>query len=153
MWYTSCVFRGREMKADIKNREAGLTLVEVLIVLVIVALVASLVAPRVIGYLGRSKADVANAQMASIATALELYYIDLGQYPDPEDGLVVLLEAPENMPGWRGPYFSRSDGLTDPWGNAYQYALNETGDAFTLLTYGRDGVEGGEAENADISRN
>ncbi|WP_300528956.1 type II secretion system major pseudopilin GspG [Maricaulis sp.] len=134
------------------DKEAGITLLEILVVLLIVALLAALVAPNVIRYLGQSRSQVAEAQMASIATALELYYIDMGRYPGEEDGLIVLVEAPENDPVWQGPYFREASGLTDPWGRPYLYELGETGDQFTIRTLGSDGEEGGEGDNADLSR-
>jgi len=135
------------------RRDAGMTLFELLVVLVILALLATIVAPRVIGYLGRSRGDVATAQMASIATSLELFYIDMGRYPDSEEGLTILVEAPAEEPAWRGPYFSDASGLTDPWGRTYRYELAQSGDRFILSTLGRDGEVGGESEDADIVRN
>lgn len=134
------------------DKEAGITLLEILVVLLIIALLAALVAPNVMRYLGQSRGQVAEAQMASIATALELYYIDIGRYPGEEEGLTVLVEAPEDNPMWQGPYFREQSGLTDPWGRPYLYALAQTGDRFTIRTLGSDGEEGGEGENADLSR-
>lgn len=134
------------------DRDAGITLFELLVVLVIIALLATLVAPRVIGYLGRSKRSVAEAQMSNISTSLELFYLDNGRYPLADEGLDVLVTASETLPAWRGPYFGDQAGLVDPWGRPYGYALNETGDRFVLTSLGRDGVVGGEGEDGDLSR-
>ncbi len=136
-----------------RHPEDGITLFELLVVLVIIALLATVVAPRVIGYLGRSKVDVAQAQMSSIATSLELFYLDVGRYPDvDEEGLSALVEAPEELPAWQGPYFGDLSGLQDPWGLPYGYALQETGDRFILTTLGGDGEVGGDGEDRDLTR-
>ncbi|WP_291844220.1 type II secretion system major pseudopilin GspG [Maricaulis sp.] len=135
------------------DREAGITLMELLVVMVIIALLATLVAPRVIGYLGRSKADVARAQLSSIATSLELYYLDMGRYPDPEgDGLLALVDPPEDANGWQGPYFNNREGLIDPWGTAYAYTLADGTDRYVISSLGADGVVGGEGEDQDLTR-
>lgn len=135
------------------HREAGITLMEMLVAMLIVAFLATLVAPRVIGYLGRSKTNVAEAQISSIATALELFYLDVGRYPLPdEEGLSALVEAPDTVTGWQGPYFDRASGLVDPWGRPYTYALQETGDRYILTSLGRDGEVGGDGEDRDLSR-
>ncbi|WP_417488551.1 type II secretion system major pseudopilin GspG [Maricaulis sp.] len=135
-----------------KSSERGITLFELLVVLVILALLATIVAPRVIGYLGRSKTDVAQAQLSSIATSLELFYLDMGRYPDIDEGLDALMEAPEESVTWRGPYFGNASGFNDPWGRPYIYLRVEPGDRFTLSTLGRDGEVGGEGEDGDLSR-
>lgn len=142
---------GGEYRSN-QGREAGLTLFEMLVVLAIIALLATFVAPRVIGYLGRSKVDVAEAQMASIATSLELFYLDMGRYPELEEGLVALVEAPDEEGPWRGPYFGDADGLTDPWGRPYIYSFDEATDRFTIQTLGSDGEIGGDADDQDLSR-
>ncbi|MEM8627569.1 MAG: type II secretion system major pseudopilin GspG [Pseudomonadota bacterium] len=133
--------------------QRGLTLVELLVVLAILAFLATLVAPRVVGYLGRAKTDTARAQLANIATALELYAIDLGGYPRPEDGLGRLVTADDGDPLWLGPYLKDQEGLIDPWGRDYLYTLNAQGTAFTVGTLGRDGIEGGTGEDADLAKN
>jgi len=148
MWFTE----NKRARANIRDKEAGITLFELLVVLVILALLATIVAPRVIGYLGRSKADVAQAQMSSIATALELYYLDMGAYPSDDDGLIVLVEAPADDTSWQGPYFGNESGLVDPWGANYGYVLDESGSRFTLTSLGRDGEVDGEGEDRDLIR-
>tara|TARA_R110002073_G_scaffold34954_1_gene102888 strand:+ start:17017 stop:17469 length:453 start_codon:yes stop_codon:yes gene_type:complete len=135
-----------------KSSERGITLFELLVVLVILALLATIVAPRVIGYLGRSKTDVAQAQLSSIATSLELFYLDMGRYPDADEGLEALMQAPDESAIWRGPYFGNDSGFNDPWGRPYLYLRAEPGDRFTLSTLGRDGEVGGEGEDGDLSR-
>ncbi|WP_323760988.1 type II secretion system major pseudopilin GspG [Maricaulis sp.] len=134
-------------------KDAGLTLFELLVVLIIIGILGTIVGPRVIGYVGRSRTDVAAAQLGSIQTSLELYYLDVGRYPTTEQGLTALIAAPEDVPTWRGPYFGQESGLTDPWGRPYLYQMNAETGRVTIGTLGRDGVEGGSDESADIFRN
>lgn len=137
-----------------RRGEAGFTLFELLVVLAIMALLAAIVAPRVVGYLGRAKSDVAQSQMSNLVTSLELYYLDVGRYPSQEQGLDALLTAPEEdgepVPGWRGPYLRDEAGLTDPWGRAYTYAYDAETDRIQVFSYGRDGEPGGEGEDGDL---
>ena len=107
-------------------------------------------APRVVGYLGRAKSDVALSQASNIATSLELFYYDLGRYPTPQEGLNALLTAPPDAAGWRGPYLKEDTALIDPWGREYVYAPGATSDQFTVTSLGRDNVLGGTGEDADI---
>lgn len=134
--------------------QKGLTLFELLVVLAILALLATLIAPRVVGYLGRAKADIALAQASNIAASLELFYIDHGRYPSEGEGLAALVAPPLEGDAslWRGPYFKEEQGLTDPWGRDYIYEVNENGEAFEVISFGRDGAEGGDGDDADIRR-
>lgn len=135
-----------------KERQRGLTLFELLVVLAILAFLATIVAPRVVGYLGRAKSDIARAQASNIASSLELFFLDFERYPTNEEGLAALAEAPEGAEGWRGPYLKDASGLTDPWGRPYLYEPDAESDAFEIVSLGRDGAEGGEGENADIRK-
>ncbi|MGJ3230777.1 MAG: type II secretion system major pseudopilin GspG [Oceanicaulis sp.] len=139
---------------ETRGREAGFTLFELLVVLAILALLAAIVAPRVIGYLGRAKADVARSQMSNIVTALELYYLDVGRYPTEEEGLPALVAAPEPegepLAAWRGPYLGDDTGLTDPWGRTYTYAYDAEADRVRVISLGRDGAPGGEGDDGDL---
>ena len=143
------------MKASQDNnreQQRGLTLFELLVVLAILAFLATLVAPRVVGYLGRAKGDIARAQAANIASSLELFFLDYGRYPNEAEGLAALIVAPEENPEWQGPYLKEETALTDPWGRAYLYDPNEELDAFEVISLGRDGQEGGNGEDADIHK-
>lgn len=141
-------------KARPKNRtrQRGLTLFELLVVLAILAFLATLVAPRVVGYLGRAKGDIARSQAANIAASLELFFLDHGRYPNEQEGLIALVDAPANSPDWRGPYLKEATALTDPWGRAYLYTPDQNGDAFEVVSLGRDGTDGGDGEDADIRK-
>ncbi len=132
--------------------EAGFTLVELLVVLVILVLIASIIGPRVIGYLGSSRAKTAQVQIQSLVTAMELFRIDVGRYPTSAEGLDSLVKPAGSIPGWNGPYLAKASLPADPWGRAYLYQAGGTGGAnFRVMSYGGDGKEGGSGEDADIS--
>ena len=145
------------MQMQLKNRaansetgEEGFTLVEMLVVLGIIVLLAAMVAPQVIRYLGSARAQTAEVQLKNVESALELYYLDTGQYPSQNDGLKALLEAPANLPSWRGPYIKRSSGILDSWGRVYIYKQPGEHGNYDLSSLGRDGVPGGEGEDKDL---
>lgn len=134
------------------SKQRGLTLFELLVVLAILAFLATLVAPRVVGYLGRAKSDIARSQAANIAASLELFFLDYGRYPTNEEGLIALVEAPAGSTEWRGPYLKEETALTDPWGRPYLYSPETSAEAFEVASLGRDGAEGGDGEDADIRK-
>ncbi len=130
--------------------DAGFTLVELLVVLAIIALIAGLVAPQVLRYLGSARVEAASAQIKNIGSALELFYIDNLRYPTTEEGLSVLSTAPsQSADRWNGPYIRNADELRDPWGHPYNYSND--GHIVTVESLGRDGVKGGTGEDQDIS--
>jgi len=131
-------------------RQDGFTLVELLVVLGIIALLAAVVAPQVIRYLGDARSDTAEVQLKNIESALELYYLDTGAYPANERGLRSLIEAPPDTPGWRGPYLKRNSGLVDPWGKDFAYKLPGEHGPYDLYSLGRDGISGGGGEDKDL---
>ena len=132
--------------------EQGLTLVEMLVVLAILALVVGLVAPRVVDYLGRAKSTTAKLQIENLAAGLDLYRLDVGRYPSQAEGLAALAQRPAALPAWKGPYI-KGDGVPpDPWGRPYTYRIpGRDGRAFDVLSLGADGAPGGAGENQDIS--
>jgi len=134
-----------------RKGEQGFTLVELLVVLVILVLLASIIGPRVIGYLGSSRAKTAHIQIESLVTAMELFHIDVGRYPTSTEGLTALVKSPGNIPGWNGPYLTKGGVPQDPWGRPYLYQAGQNGTSFEIKTLGADGKEGGTDENADVS--
>ena len=134
-----------------RRGEGGFTLVELLVVLVILVLLASIIGPRVIGYLGSSRSKTAHVQIESLVTSIDLFHIDAGRYPTSTEGLTVLVKPQGNIPGWNGPYLSKGDVPMDPWGRPYIYEAGPNGTSFKITTYGADGKEGGTGENADIT--
>lgn len=133
------------------QREAGYTLIEILIVLSIIALIAAVVGPRVIGYLGRAKTSTAKVQITELATALELYFLDNGKFPSEQTGLQALVTRPTDAKTWNGPYLKKAEGLTDPWGRPFLYKLASNGGAFEISSLGADNAPGGEGDDADVS--
>lgn len=128
-----------------KKRTLGFTLIELLIVIVILGLLMSLVAPAMFSKVDSSKIKTAQAQMEMFRTALDTYRLDLGDFPD---SLEKLRSSDER--GWDGPYMPKSIPM-DPWGNPYVYRVpGENGQPFTLMSYGKDGKAGGEDDAADI---
>lgn len=144
--------RPQAREADTRRHgEAGFTLMEMLVVLGIIALLAALVAPQVVRYLGRARVESAAVQINNISSALELYYLDVGAYPPAETGLEALLEAPADAPGWDGPYLKKASGLKDPWDRPYLYRYPGEHGSFDVYSHGRDGQPGGEDEAADVT--
>ena len=136
---------GGSVKSD-----AGFTLVELLVVLGIIALLMTLVAPQVVRYLSDARIDTASAQLKNIESAIELHFLDTGQYPSNEMGAKSLIEPPPNSVGWRGPYLKKASGLVDPWGKEFIYRYPGEHGSYDLYSFGRDGVLGGEGENKDL---
>lgn len=127
------------------SSRAGFTLIELLIVLVILGLLLSLVAPTMFSKVGSSQRKTAKAQMQMLATSLDTYRLDLGGYPPSLSEL-----RSSGAPGWDGPYLPRDVPL-DPWGNPYVYQPPAgAGSSYTLRSYGKDGRPGGEGDGEDI---
>jgi general secretion pathway protein G len=137
--------------ASRRRRQAGFTLLELLVVLLILGLIASFVAPQVFRYLGRARADAARIQIEQIGQALDLFRLDTGRYPTGQEGLEGLFDAPATATGWNGPYVNRADQLVDPWGEPYRYRAPGQHGEYDLYSLGADGVEGGEGEDADVT--
>lgn len=132
------------------HRKTGATLLEILVVLTIIMLIAAVVGPRVVGYLGRAKSDTVTLQIQQIDSAVKLFYIDTGRFPTEAEGLAVLFSSPGGEAGWNGPYLESETALTDPWGRAYLYQAPDEGGDFAITSLGRDGRRGGSGEDADI---
>ncbi len=134
-----------------RRREAGFTLVELLVVLIILGLIAAFAAPRVIKFIGGAKTDSARIQIERLSGVLDLYRLQIGRFPSEDAGLNALMEAPADAPNWDGPYLKKADALNDPWGRPYLYRFpGEHGD-YDLYTLGADGQEGGEGEDRDLT--
>lgn len=134
----------------ISRREAGVTLIEMMVVVVIIALFAALVLPKMMNQAGKAKRVAARSQINAYMTALGAYKLDTGVYPSTEQGLQALRVKPENVNNWQGPYTDK-DISNDPWGAPYVYHYpGEHGDDPDIISYGTDGQPGGDGENADI---
>jgi general secretion pathway protein G len=134
-----------------RRRQAGFTLVELLVVLIILGLIAAFAAPQVIKYVGGAKSDSAKIQVERLSSVLDLYRLQVGRYPSDDEGLDALMEAPADAPNWDGPYLKKADSLVDPWGRQYLYRFPGEHGEFDLYTLGADDQEGGEGENRDLT--
>jgi general secretion pathway protein G len=133
-----------------RNGQAGFTLVEILVVITIIGLIMALVGPRVLNYLGESKAKAAKIQIESFSSALDLYYLDLGRYPNSSEGLNALTRS-NNAPGWNGPYLRGGVVPNDPWGHGYLYRSPGERAPYEIVSLGSDGQEGGSGTATDIA--
>ncbi|HTA70968.1 MAG TPA: type II secretion system major pseudopilin GspG [Bryobacteraceae bacterium] len=134
----------------INRRQAGVTLIEMMVVVVIIALFAALVLPRMMGQADKARKTAARAQINAFMTALGSYKLDTSSYPTTEQGLQALRVKPENVNNWQGPYTDKEID-NDPWGHPYVYRFpGEHGDEPDLTSYGADGQPGGDGMNADI---
>lgn len=138
-------------RKQINARQRGFTLIELLVVLVILGLLASLAGPRVINYLGGAKSDAAKLQIEEFGTALDLYKLETGRYPNSQEGLQALVQQPSGVTGWNGPYLKKKTLPKDPWNNEYRYSSPGQHGAYDILSLGADNREGGEGENRDLS--
>ena len=130
--------------------EGGFTLIEILVVITIIALIMSLVGPRVLNYLGESKVKAARIQIQSFGSALDLFNLDTGRYPSTGEGLNALVQSPGTLPSWNGPYLKGGVLPNDPWGKAYVYRSPGEHGPYDIMSYGSDGQEGGTGTAADI---
>ena len=133
------------------SHESGFTLIELLVVMVILVLLASLVGPRVIGYLGSSRTKTAIVQIESLSTSLELFKLDTGRYPDDHEGLTALVEKPPSIKNWNGPYINKDKVPLDPWGQPYHYRHPGQRSTYDIFSLGADNQEGGDGEDQDVA--
>ena len=136
--------------AKTRKRNRGFSLIELIVVLVILGLLATVVGPKVMDRLGRGKSEIAKLQIDQLDGALGLLRFDVGRYPTTSEGLPALIDNP-GIENWAGPYLDKRTLPKDPWGREYQYrAPGQFGD-FDLYSLGADGVEGGEDDSADVT--
>lgn len=133
-----------------RHWQRGFTLLELMVVLLILALLASIAAPRVTKYLRKAKSQTASIQINALAAAVDSFHLDLGRFPSNEEGLKALVDRPANATNWDGPYVTKRDSLTDPWGTQYLYKIPGRSTEYDLYTLGSDHKEGGEGDAQDI---
>jgi general secretion pathway protein G len=133
-----------------RQRNAGFTLVELLVVLAILGLLAGLVGPQVMKFLGSSKTKTAALQVEDLVATLDLYRLETGRYPTSQEGLEALVTKPSNVANWNGPYLKKGVVPKDPWGFEYDYRYPGEHGAVDVWSLGADNREGGEGENADV---
>ncbi len=153
------VERFRNLKFEIRNsdfrKNGGFTLLEIIVVVFILSLLAAIVAPKIMGRTDDARINAAKVQIKNFETALKLFKLDNGFYPDSQQGLESLIEKPNSgrIPEKyrEGGYLEQKKIPLDPWGNPYIYVSPGLHGDFDILSYGADGKEGGEGKDADIT--
>jgi len=141
-------FETKEKFMTRKNR--GFSLIELLVVLVILGLLAGVVAPQVMKHVGKAKSDSARLQIDDLGAAIDLYYLELGDYPTTAQGLSALIVAPANASNWNGPYLKKKKVPKDPWNRDFIYKSPGDNGDYDLSTLGKDNQKGGIKEDKDI---
>jgi len=145
----------RVMNEGVKEKVDGFTLLEVLVVLFILSILVAIVAPKIIGRTDDARIAEAKLQIRNFETALKLFKLDNGFYPDTQQGLEALIEKPTTgrIPQRyrEGGYLEQKKIPLDPWGNPYIYISPGIHGDYDIISYGADGKEGGEGKNADIT--
>jgi len=133
----------------------GFTLIELMVVIIILGILAMYVMPKIMGRPDEARQVKARLDIASLETAIKLYRLDNGMYPGTEQGLETLIAQPETgtlAKKWRkGGYLEKNRVPKDPWGNEYIYLCPGVNDDYDIISYGADGVSGGEDKNKDIN--
>jgi general secretion pathway protein G len=139
------------MNSQKKRRgDAGVTLIEMLVVVSIIALFAALVAPSMFQQGDKARVVAARVQINNFEQALTQYKLSTGMFPTTEQGLEALRTKPANLNQWEGPYLKKEI-PKDPWGHDYLYKYpGDHGDEPDIISYGLDGQPGGEGLNADV---
>ncbi len=132
------------------SASAGFTLVELIVVVIIIGLLAGLVVPQFIKQEEKATAKAAKAQIELLGTALDTYRLDVGRYPSTQEGLQVLSQRPGGVDRWDGPYLKKAV-PNDPWGKPYVYKSPGDHGPYDIISYGADGVPGGEGNNRDVT--
>src|SRR5262249_1376527 len=132
-----------------ERRNRGISLIELLVVMAIIAMFLTLVESRVFRNVEKSKQVVAKNQIHEFETGLDMFRLDVGRYPSTQEGLQALQVRPTGVENWDGPYMKKDVPL-DPWNRPYVYRCPGQHGDFDLVSYGADGAEGGDGDNADI---
>ncbi len=131
-----------------RNLKNAFTLIELLVVILILAILAAMIVPRVMGKTDDAKVSKAKSDIQALRTALHAFKLDTGRYPTTEEGLPALEQAPADVNNWKGPYTDRPISA-DPWGFEYVYETDGS-DNISVVSYGQDGAPGGEGPAADV---
>ena len=135
----------------LSRQKRGFTLIEMLVVILILAILAALIIPRLIGRTSDAKIAKAKSDIATVSGLLQQYRLDTDKYPTTEEGLTALRVRPSSAKNWKGPYTTK-DIPMDPWGNPYVYqSPGPDGQDFLVVCYGADGAPGGDGDAADIT--
>jgi general secretion pathway protein G len=133
-----------------QGRPGAFTLIEFLVVLTIIGIMAALIVPRAFVRIGQAKQTVARQKISVLESKVMEFQVDCGRLPTAQEGLRALVQAPGDVSDkWRGPYVKEKD-ILDPWGAELKYRIPGQQGEFDIFTYGADGQEGGDGDNADI---
>jgi general secretion pathway protein G len=128
----------------------GFTLLELMVVLLILALIASIAAPQVTKHLRKAKLETAKIQIDALGAAVDSFHVDNGRFPTNEEALDALIERPAGLATWDGPYIKKKESLIDPWGEPYRYRVPGKSGEYDVYSFGSDKKEGGEGDAGDI---
>ena len=137
------------IRVNVRRRSAvrrAFTLIELLLVLVIIAVLAAVVVPKMANRTGDAQIKATKGSIAGIKTALEMFEVDNGRFPTTDEGLKALVDAPAGLQNWHGPYVDRANIAADPWGHEYIYRSpgSASGTGFDVFSMGPDGREGND---------
>jgi general secretion pathway protein G len=132
-----------------ERKDRGFSLIELIVVLVILGLLATVVGPNVMKRLSEGRSRIASVQVSDFESALDLFRFDVGRYPTSSEGLEALVTNP-GIENWSGPYL-RKKLPKDPWNREYQYRSPGNHGEYDLWSYGADGTDGGDGDNADVT--
>ena len=129
----------------------GMTLIEILVVLVLIGIVMGIVGGNFLGKGEKAKSDAAKIEINQIVQTLDPYKLETGRYPTTQEGLQALITAPSGVANWNGPYWKSGTIPKDPWGTEYKYTAPGAKGPFDILSYGADAKEGGDGPNKDVT--
>ena len=135
----------------VPHASRGMTLIEILVVLVLIGIVMGVLGGNFIGKGEKAKGDAAKIEIGQIGQALDLYKLEIGKYPTTQEGLQALITAPSGTDRWNGPYWKNKAIPKDPWGNEYRYTAPGQHGPFDIVSLGADGKEGGEGADKDVT--
>ena len=138
--------RNTAIRPGFAKRQAGFTILEIVIVFVLIGGLLAFVVPKIYSQMGQAQTRDAALRIQSLAGNIELYRLEVGKYPE---NLQALAKQPPGVDKWNGPYAKDAD-LKDPWSNDYRYAVPGTGKPYDLISLGADGREGGEGADKDV---
>jgi general secretion pathway protein G len=141
----------RAGRAAYRAHACGMTLIEILVVLVLIGVVMGIVGGNFIQRGEKAKRDAAKIEIGQIGQTLDLFKLEVGRYPTSQEGLQSLVTQPAGVTNWNGPYWKKATVPKDPWGNDYVYTFPGAHGAYDIISYGADGKEGGDGADKDIT--